>query len=171
MKNPKQEVPLLELFEKKFGIRKNGLCGSRATSLLSKYCYFMTNFNFPIYDSLVLRHYKKLAFHFSLKDMRFYKQPKFITFLDSMKYLNKEVNDFNKLDNLLWLYGKIEDDSFSLILKKHQFLELVELKRKPDEKVYKNLDRYESLFDSYQLELIQLVSMVETQIKPFKIQN
>jgi hypothetical protein len=44
-----------------------------------------------------------------------------------MNTLNKasEINDFDKLDNLLWLVGKILKGNFSLILNEETYSELV----------------------------------------------
>lgn len=35
------------------------------------------------------------------------------------------INNFEQLDNLLWLYGKLKGGSFSLILNKDKYLKLV----------------------------------------------
>ena len=48
------------LFAEKYGIGKNGEDKGLAVSLISKYAYFETNFEFPIYDSIVREMYPRI---------------------------------------------------------------------------------------------------------------
>ena len=49
------------LFKKKYGMKKkNADPSARCFSLITKYAYFLCNFDFPISDSLVRSHFNKL---------------------------------------------------------------------------------------------------------------
>jgi len=113
-----------ELFRGQYGIRKNGKKVGTAQSLISKYAYFLTDFKFPIYDNLARSSFVKIREAYpelmlnKLSDGNFFKE---------MKKLNENsrILDYDKLDNLLWLMGKMTEGSFSLILSKDKYLELV----------------------------------------------
>lgn len=97
-----------DLFQKQFGIFSNGHTAHRAISALSKYAYFLTNYNFPIYDNLA-----KVSFS-ALRNRNFHTINTWVDsniadFLQKMNSLNtiSGINDFDKLDNLIWLYGKL----------------------------------------------------------------
>nr|MBC8146416.1 hypothetical protein [Bacteroidota bacterium] len=53
LKAPLPEDDIGRILIKPFGLTKSGEVGGVATSLLSKYFYFLLDFKFPIYDSLV----------------------------------------------------------------------------------------------------------------------
>lgn len=128
-----------DFFENKYGRTKTifNLDGdsivkvknARAFSLISKYAYFLTDYNFPIYDSLV-----KKVFPFvtaEIGSVNFTKnlpENNFNSFLKQMKKLNEttNINDYDKLDNLMWLAGKIKEGNFSLILNEASYINLVE---------------------------------------------
>jgi hypothetical protein len=99
---------IYQLFENKYGIDKKGNEKGRAISLISKYGYFLTGYKFPIYDTLGKYGIKSL-----------FGEIKSINSInDFMKYFSviKKVNnvskivDYDKLDTLLWLYGKLFKD-------------------------------------------------------------
>lgn len=126
-----EEVKLGEIsyfFERKYGIDKLGNNSSHATSLISKYCYFLTNYKFPIYDSLVKDNYKSIANYFGISFE--YCNNNFVLFdkfVSKMLVLNRDINDLNKLDNLMWLFGKIKKGNFSLILSKENYIKLIDI--------------------------------------------
>lgn len=99
------EVKLGEIsyfFEKKYGIDKMGNSSGHATSLISKYCYFLTKYKFPIYDSLVKDNYNEIAMYFGISleycNNNFHLFDKFVSI---MLVINRDINDLNKLDNLM----------------------------------------------------------------------
>ena len=115
------------LFGKKYGYNKKGEQTKKAPSLISKYLYFLTEYNFPIYDNLAKESYesiRKMYRNYGLESLgNNYNE----NYFEKISKLNgiSEINDFDKLDNLLWLMGKIKRGSFSLILNKNKYLELV----------------------------------------------
>jgi hypothetical protein len=123
-----EESKISEIFLGKYGIRKNGKIVGGAQSLISKYAYFLTNFKFPIYDNLVQISYPLIKEKF--KDLRLKNLPDNFeySYFERMSDLNRKsnINDFDKLDNLLWLLGKLREGSFSLILSKEKYIKLVE---------------------------------------------
>ena len=115
------DYPLITmLFDDSYGYNKIGKRFGQARSLLSKYAYFATHFNFPIYDSIV----KKVYLSVAGKELA---QQRFDDFTLAMNQLliSSNVVNYNKLDNLLWLIGKILRGNYSLILRKDKYLRLV----------------------------------------------
>jgi len=53
-----------DIFNKAYGISKRGEPKGKAISLISKYAYFLTDFQFPIYDSIVFETYPKIVNRF-----------------------------------------------------------------------------------------------------------
>jgi hypothetical protein len=92
------------------GIYKNGKQKGHAFSLISKYLYFRTKFNFPIYDSLV---FDGLI---EEKLIKSHKKPN----SDYFKILSRIKNiyniSFDDLDIYFWVCGKIRKGSLSLII-------------------------------------------------------
>ena len=111
--------------------------GSQAGSLISKYLYFATNYNFPIVDSLVrdnintiMREYS-LASDFSCTktdlEQNDFSLVKLLIDLQKRYDLSTEDDKtFSPFDNFLWLYGKIKKGSLSLILNKEEYKNVVE---------------------------------------------
>lgn len=117
------------LYEYKYGINKKGQEVGKAPSLISKYGYFLTGYDFPIYDSLAMYSYRILS-KFLNQFLNHNKVDTVInenSFFDKMYKFNKysEINDFDALDNLLWLFGKISNSSYYLILGKEKYLMLI----------------------------------------------
>lgn len=113
---------LESLFTSKYGYDKNGLKNKKAVSLLSKYFYFLTNYQYPIYDSLVRIAYRKINDENNLKLK--YPSVTDTNFFEALSELNQKsgINNYEKLDNLLWYTEKLKSESFSLILSKDEFL-------------------------------------------------
>lgn len=107
-----------EKIEKKFG---------KAYSLLSKYAYFLTDYKFPIFDSLVIKMYPRISNSLEIRKQKLAKND-FGSFKMQMKELNEvsRIDDFNKLDNLLWLMGKIDNGNYSLILQQENYKTLIQ---------------------------------------------
>lgn len=112
-----------ELFHKTYGFDKEGKNAKKAISLLSKYFYFLSECKFPIYDTL-----GKVSYNL-LKDNK-YITSKALTddnYFELMITLNQTstIKDFEKLDNLLWLLGKIKEGSFSILMDKSKYETIV----------------------------------------------
>ncbi len=117
-----------ELFIKKYGIRKTGHDAGQAASLISKYLYFLTDYKFPIYDNLSKVSYRLIQKKYPHLKISNLNKTFDISYFDNLKQLNilTETNDYNKLDNLLWLIGKLREGSLSLILNKERYLKLIQ---------------------------------------------
>ena len=91
-----------------------------AFSIITKYLYFRTGLNFPIFDSLV---FKELIYQ---DDLKLPQQPR----LDYFEKLNNWKNEYDlswdELDQYFWVCGKVRKGSFSLLLKdKESYLYLL----------------------------------------------
>lgn len=118
---------LHELFHNKYGIRKTGHNAGHAPSLISKYLYFLTDYKFPIYDNLVKTSYKLVKKKYPQFELSMLNDNFDLSYFYKIKQLNNisETNDFDKLDNLLWLIGKLTEGSLSLILDKDRYIKLM----------------------------------------------
>ena len=122
LQNPTKGI-IKELFNKTYGFNKEAKNAKKAISLLSKYFYFLSNCQFPIYDTL-----GKISYNL-LKDNK-YITSKALTddnYFELMIALNQSstIKDFEKLDNLLWLLGKIKEGSFSILMDKSKYETIV----------------------------------------------
>ena len=125
------------LFDEKYGINKQGNKKGLAVSLISKYLYFLTDFKFPIYDSIALEIFPKLWAHCELEEKEC---PKHITYSASgserMKTfvkatnsliekleLDKEEYKYDVLDRIMWFTGKVCRGNLSLILSYEEYVE------------------------------------------------
>ncbi len=130
----------VSLFDEKYGIDKNGNDSGVAISLITKYLYFLTNGEFPIYDSIAVSILPKLWEYcgFDVREMPSLKTnlapgdknygneiiTKFVIALD--KFLNKlgyggEHQKYDYLDRIMWFTGKICRGNLSLILSREQY--------------------------------------------------
>ncbi|MCZ6593381.1 MAG: hypothetical protein O6943_00520 [Bacteroidetes bacterium] len=127
--NSTVESKIFNLITKKYGYKKNGQPFGKASSLITKYLYFITNYQFPIYDSLVRTSYCDLQIRFPDFNLPNLLNDCDINFFHSIKTLNSVslIMNYDFLDNLLWLYGKIKQGSFSLIFQQDIYLRLVSL--------------------------------------------
>ncbi|WP_263602891.1 hypothetical protein [Chryseobacterium sp. PET-29] len=124
--NKKSEV-LEKLFYEKYGYNSVGQKEKKAVSLISKYLYFLTGYQFPIYDSLVKIAYPKVIIEYHIKTG--YKKITDANFVQALSELNRlsEINNFEKLDNYLWYSQKLESNSYSLIFSKEEHLKKIKL--------------------------------------------
>lgn len=124
--NEKSEV-LKNLFSEKYGYNSVGQKEKKAVSLISKYLYFLTGYQFPIYDSLVKIAYPKVIKEYNIKTD--YTKITDVNFVQALSKLNQlsEINNFEKLDNYLWYSQKLESNSFSLIFSKEEHLKKIKL--------------------------------------------
>jgi hypothetical protein len=122
LQNPTKGI-IKELFNKTYGFNKEAKNAKKAISLLSKYLYFLSECMFPIYDTL-----GKVSYNL-LKNNNYITSPALTdeNYFELMIALNKSssINDFEKLDNLLWLLGKIKEGSFSILMDKSKYETIV----------------------------------------------
>jgi hypothetical protein len=112
------ENPLYAVFAERYGIDTSGESTKGAYSLLSKYLYFATGYAFPIYDALGAKHH-----YIAGKKSRSHFQKRFCTLREIMR--ENAIDDFDKLDNFFWLYGKVSEGSFSLVLNQTRYVNLM----------------------------------------------
>lgn len=157
-----------ELFKNKYGIRKTGHDAGQAASLISKYLYFLTDYKFPIYDNLARNSYSLIQKKYPQLNICYLKNTFDISYFDYLKQLNTltEINDYNKLDNLLWLIGKLTEGSFSLILNRERYLNLVQKinipkgtkSKKSDELIRdfikKDLNKLKDIFQDHEIKFL-----------------
>jgi len=118
---PKDYKEVSDLFQGLYGYNKKGDKYGQASSLISKYAFYATHFNFPIFDSIVREVYPLIMRKQRLPESNF---DEFIIKMNELlKYM--QVSSFESLDNLLWLTGKINRGNYSLILPKEKYLKLV----------------------------------------------
>lgn len=122
LENPTEGI-ILELFTQTYGFDKEGKNTKKAISLLSKYFYFLSECKFPIYDTL-----GKVSYNL-LKDNDYITSQALTddNYFELMIALNQSstIKDFEKLDNLLWLLGKIKEGSFSILMDKLKYETIV----------------------------------------------
>ena len=133
-KNPENSNDL-DLFASKYGIDKKCNTKGVAISLISKYAYFETKFNFPIYDSIACEMIPDIWNYCEWEDI-----PKYIiyegktlkvkgddTIIAFIKTINSLIDklgggiSYDHLDRLLWFVGKIRRGNLSLVLNKEQY--------------------------------------------------
>lgn len=116
-----------DLFAEKYGIGKNGEDKGLAVSLISKYAYFETRYQFPIYDSIVREMYPRIWSYcgFPQKEMPQIKTNDICSFIDAIDILIAKLNhktiNYDTLDRVLWYVGKIQRGNLSLILSRAEY--------------------------------------------------
>jgi hypothetical protein len=121
------------------GEDKNGNPKGHAFSLISKYLYFRSNFNFPIYDSLVRKELKREGFKINGQNPS-------ISYYKCIFELRRKFNvSYDDLDKYFWVCGKVRNESLSLIIKNKK---LMEKYRNRESKI----DTPEQLTNIYKLE-------------------
>ena len=138
-------------------------------SLISKYLYFLTTYQFPIYDNLVKISYPLIKRKYSELAIKDLNDNFDISYFENLKHLNSitATNDFNKLDNLLWLFGKLTEGSLSLIINKQNYLQLVDkinIKKGTESKlvdtiirkyIKENIDNLNDLFTDNEIKFLK----------------
>lgn len=130
-RNGFKEYPdsITNLFKEGFGTGKDKESKGVAISLITKYAFFLTNKQFPIYDSVV-RETLPIVWK-SLGQKRL--SPISNSTQDITKYI-KGINDFrglfnnefnyDEIDMFLWHLGKAMRGNFSLVLSMNEYLSL-----------------------------------------------
>jgi hypothetical protein len=126
LNNPNEEGVLKKLFVKEYGIDKSGKPFGKSISLISKYLFFLNNYKFPIYDSLALVSYKLLQNSNYIKSNQSINEHNFYDLMKELN-INSKINNYEKLDNLLWLIGKLTNGSFAILMTKDKYESLIEV--------------------------------------------
>lgn len=111
--------------KRSFGISKKGDDKGHGFSLISKYGYFLTHFNFPIYDNMAKESLQSI--YVLYKNIEKINEKNYFSYI---KEINNDfkIKNYDKLDNLLWLLGQIKSGLFkSIILKKNKYQKFVDL--------------------------------------------
>ncbi|MBR6541551.1 MAG: hypothetical protein IKT74_08510 [Bacteroidales bacterium] len=128
------------LFSNNYGISKDGKDKGAAISLISKYAYFDTAYNFPIYDSVAYEMFPLVwtACGFGEKEVpqinvsqkgKILGKETMVKYINGINALIMKLNiethekKYDHLDRLLWFVGKIRRGNLSLVLTKEQYLE------------------------------------------------
>lgn len=117
--NKDSSIFLKEVFSKKYGINKQGESFGKAISLISKYCYFLNNYNFPIYDTIAKIAYPLLTNGKKINEDNYFSAIKELNIISG-------INNYEKLDNLMWLVGKIRSGSFSILMDINKYKTITE---------------------------------------------
>lgn len=122
LQNPTEGI-IKELFNKSYGFDKEAKNAKKAISLLSKYFYFLSECQFPIYDTLGKISYNLLKNNDYITSQALTDE----NYFELMIALNQSstIKDLEKLDNLLWLLGKIKEGSFSILMDKSKYETIV----------------------------------------------
>ncbi|MBY0380148.1 MAG: hypothetical protein K2P99_07100 [Burkholderiales bacterium] len=120
-----------KLFDDKYGVQSNNILGKKCESFWSKYLYFTSDYNFPIFDSLAQETIKKLKskkyFKKNIKKEQIENLDTFYGIVSEIKADLKDLKEFSysDLDNFFWLFGKINNGSFSLLLSQEQYKSVI----------------------------------------------
>ncbi|MBP5440883.1 MAG: hypothetical protein J6Y14_08245 [Fibrobacter sp.] len=110
----KNQMDVEFLLDGKYG---KGQHAAKARSLISKYFYFLMKHQFPIEDNLLKNYINEVDEYFKLNlDFHPYSkcEDKSNLLVKLLKF-EKIDGQYDSFDNLVWLYGKIREGSFSLI--------------------------------------------------------
>ncbi|MBR5703402.1 MAG: hypothetical protein IKX45_04040 [Bacteroidales bacterium] len=112
------------LFQATFGIEANKKSNKRALSLISKYAYFLTSYNFPIYDSLVKQMLPSIWTICCTNEPIPPIKESFVDYVSAIDKLRLNLGDlsYDELDYILWSIGKIITGSPSLLLSMEDYL-------------------------------------------------
>jgi len=151
----KDNKKIKNIFNKKYGLQKDGKNSpKRAISLISKYAYYLTEYQFPIYDRLVKENIWRIIKHdtenceaIKVRKKNITRQmleSGFLNYFKYMKFINEKskIKDFNKLDKLGWLFGQIKEARYIAVLNSNKYTEFMKYWKKhqrPSERININL--------------------------------
>lgn len=145
-----------DVFNKKYGIRKNLADGNKQPSLMSKYAYYQLlqepqkyPLGFPIYDRLALKMFPivsdalGIAIENNVTIVANDDVPNICHYIKALDQLRKGIfknhknfeglQQFDILDAYLWRMGKIDEGNFSLLLSEGDYKQFVNnLELSPD---------------------------------------
>jgi hypothetical protein len=158
-----------EILKQSIGINKKGDKKGHAFSLITKYIYFRTHFNFPIYDKLVFEELRREGL------VRYPQNPSVLFFEKLVEIKDKYAVSFDNLDKYFWVCGKIRRGSLSLLISdansyKDDFLGKLRLSRVnlTDKKIAKKMSSKKDLFTDPKLKKIQRLARSINKEKVFK---
>lgn len=144
-----------ELWSDKYGIGKDGKEKGIAISLISKYAYFETGFQFPIYDSIACEMLPLVNSFCGFDEVNLNRSGDGYTivkeFITAINNFQKNLEDvginasYDQIDKLLWFVGKICRGNLSLILSLEEYKKCVVV-----------LSTFESKTDEYYLNIMDL---------------
>lgn len=200
VKNPDAEVDLFDydtydydasqallkrrtnLFSENYGIGKDGNDKGVAISLISKYAYFETDFQFPIYDSIACEMYP-IVWHFCGFGKT--SRPKLkvkndtggingaatmVTYVKAIKTLiknfkfDKEPQCYDFLDRFLWFVGKIIRGNLSLVLSREEYETTIKLTKR--EVVKKKKGKESTFIEYFDIKDVNLSDLQYLENKP-----
>ena len=130
----------VNLWSAHYGIGKDGEEKGIAISLISKYAYFETGYNFPIYDTIACEVMPLLKAMIldnvqegtRLKNALKRQDNRIIRFVEEINALKEIIEEsvqmeisYDHLDQLMWFVGKMLRGNFSLILSKGKYQALI----------------------------------------------
>ena len=155
-----------ELLVSPIGIDKKGNSTKHAFSLITKYIYFRTKFNFPIYDRLVFNGLVEENL------IKLPQKPSMTYFKTLISLKNKYGISFDDLDKYFWVCGKVREGNLSLLISdidsyKNDFLDKLMLEeeelKKDSNKFNKILSEKlvseKELFQNSKLKMIQKLAI------------
>jgi hypothetical protein len=122
--NAEMDSRVTQLFTNRYGLNKKGELSRRAPSLASKYAYFLCEFQFPIYDRLTVEMCLLFSSRYPELGVPPFDKDDPLAFFRAICTTNRIFQDFDLLDNLLWLVGKVREGNLSLIVSRDRFLQL-----------------------------------------------
>ncbi len=108
---------------------------AKAPSLISKYFYFLTEHNFPIEDSLLKENVNKVLEFFGFEFPTHSKNEHKSTLIMDLLGFKPIKGLYSSFDNLVWLYGKLSKNSFSLIIDNVKKKDSTQIKRTASKKL------------------------------------
>lgn len=113
-----------KLFEDKYGINKNGK-KKKAPSLISKYFYFLRNYNFPIHDRVIITNVNDVLKHFGFENESIDSEG--IAFIKAIAdFCKKYQISIDEFDHFVWLYGKTKMNGLLPIINYKQYEKFTE---------------------------------------------
>ena len=137
-KTPKYNA-IKELFDGNYGIGKSGAEKGTAVSLISKYAYFETGYQFPIYDSIVREMYPMIWKYCGFGNKMPNMNNTINNIVDFIECLNllidklfvdtniKPIYKYDIFDRRLWFVGNILRRNLVSILSKDEVVKAVKL--------------------------------------------
>lgn len=170
VKNINSTHKIGKLLNATYGWSKSHINGLRANSLISKYGYFLTDYKFPIIDKYVKQYHTRIIKYFNLqKEFFATKLPKNdseLSLLKRINSLNMPIQNYEKMDNLLWLTGKIANSNFSLILNKEKHMQLIRKLKNEDRNINEYIyDEDVDLSNIFSSDLIEFIKFVKEIVK------
>ena len=180
------------LWADSYGISKQGDDKGTAVSLISKYAYFETGYEFPIYDSIVCemiplirradgKEIRPIVVREKIEkdgknSWRTVGDKTICNFIRAVKEFCKDYNSalFDRMDRLLWFVGKIRRGNLSLVLTRGEYDEWLKRELSPNGEFdimgldLSNLDFIGDPLVSDFFELAQLLGPVEKKQRKAK---